>query len=391
MSLHLDYADENFREAWIASTNDPAAIKALVIGGRALVRSGRELERLCEQVQQLQREVEQLRPSELEGSGGSLPLKEVRDIQIVATAQCERCAGGGVIYDPDEFGWEGLLAGEPATLDDRVTARVRERELDNPPSEEGQCPDCEGSGRHSVTLTVAEYESLRRQGTTPLIEPPSLTDLVQNPRRVVELSNRELLEMGARDPRKLLVRSLRHAYREVRREYAARLRAAQAQRESGERTAPQAPERREIEGLLAEGKRIETALALLHREQARDAATPGMTAILVPELEATMAPTTRATQAMSDRAFTTRSDAAASVSILVIDTRWRAAAAPHLQSAITELERAVAAMPASLERLLLNRALRTCALSLRACTRISDRRAFSESSSRTAGRRGVRP
>lgn len=118
------------------------------------------------------------------------------------------------------------------------------------------------------------------------VEPPTFTDLVQNPRRIVELSNRELLEMGRQDPRQLFVRSLRRAYREVRREYAASLRAAQAHHDTDGRTpSPQAPERRHIESLLAEGKRLETALALLHQEQPRNAATPGRIApVLVREL-----------------------------------------------------------------------------------------------------------
>ena len=52
--------------------------------------------------------------------------------------------------------------------------------------------------------------------------------------------------------------------------------------------------------------------------------------------------------------------------------RWRDEATPHLQTAIVELECAVAAMPASYERLLLSRALRTCTLSFRECTRNLD-------------------
>lgn len=285
MSLHLDYADENFRDAWVASANDPAAIKALVIGGRALVRSGRELEQLSEQVQQLQRDVEQLRSSDLDHSDSSRALKDVREVRIVGTAHCDRCAGSGAVYDPDGFGWKELLAGDTATLDDRVTARVQARGLDNTPPEEAPCPDCEGSGRQPVTLTVSEYESLRRQETAPLVEPPTFTDLVQNPRRVVELSNRELLEIGRQDHRQLLLRSLQHAYREVRREYAASLHAAQAHHESGDPIASaQDPDHRRIKSLLAEGKRIETVLSLLHHNQARDAETPGRTAGLVPEL-----------------------------------------------------------------------------------------------------------
>jgi hypothetical protein len=42
--------------------------------------------------------------------------------------------------------------------------------------------------------------------------------------------------------------------------------------------------------------------------------------------------------------------------------RWRDEATPHLQTAIAELECAVAAMPVSYERLLLSRALQTCTL-----------------------------
>lgn len=52
--------------------------------------------------------------------------------------------------------------------------------------------------------------------------------------------------------------------------------------------------------------------------------------------------------------------------------RWGEDVAPHLQSAIIELESALAAMPVSYERLLLNRALRTCTLSFRECARNLD-------------------
>lgn len=52
--------------------------------------------------------------------------------------------------------------------------------------------------------------------------------------------------------------------------------------------------------------------------------------------------------------------------------RWRDEAASHLRTAIVELEGAVAAMPANYERLLLSRALRTCTLSFRECTRNLD-------------------
>lgn len=51
---------------------------------------------------------------------------------------------------------------------------------------------------------------------------------------------------------------------------------------------------------------------------------------------------------------------------------WRERVYAHLQSAIVELECAVAEMPVSYERLLLDRALRTCTLSFRECTRNLD-------------------
>jgi hypothetical protein len=287
VSLHLDYADENFRDAWIASTNDPAAIKALVLGGRALVRSGREVERLAGQVQQLQREVARLRSPDLDDAGRSPGLREVRDVMITATAECERCDGAGAVYDPDGFGWKELLAGDTATLGDRVRARIEARDLNEEPPEEGPCPDCDGCGRQSVTLTFSEYESLRRTDPAMLagLDPPTFADLVHNPRRVVELSARELLEVARQDHRQLLVRSLRHAYREVRREYATGIRAAQAQHGAGNRAVsgldPLYPR---IENMLAEGKRIEAALALLHHELGRDVRTQAVTASLAPEL-----------------------------------------------------------------------------------------------------------
>jgi len=229
MSLHLDYADENFRDAWIASANDPAAIKALVIGGRALVRSGREFEQLAEQVQQLKREVAQLRSPYLDSSDRTPALMQVRDVRIVATPECERCKGSGTVYNPDEFGKE-LLAGDTATRGDRVTARIEARGPDDEPPEKGPCPECDGSGRQPVTLTFSEFETLRRQDAAAFVglDPPTFADLVQNPRRVVELSNRELLEIARQDHRHLLVRSLQRAYREVRREYATSIRATQA-------------------------------------------------------------------------------------------------------------------------------------------------------------------
>jgi hypothetical protein len=52
---------------------------------------------------------------------------------------------------------------------------------------------------------------------------------------------------------------------------------------------------------------------------------------------------------------------------------WREDVCSHLQAAIAELECAVAEMPASYERLLLTRALRTCGLSLSECARNLDR------------------
>lgn len=51
---------------------------------------------------------------------------------------------------------------------------------------------------------------------------------------------------------------------------------------------------------------------------------------------------------------------------------WRERVCSHLQSAILELESAVAEMPVSYERLLLDRALRTCTLSFRECARNLD-------------------
>ncbi len=48
---------------------------------------------------------------------------------------------------------------------------------------------------------------------------------------------------------------------------------------------------------------------------------------------------------------------------------WRAEAATHLQGAIAELERAALVMPASCERALIDRALRTTAQTFRECTR----------------------
>jgi hypothetical protein len=170
MSLHLDYANENLRDAWIAPTNDPAAIKALVIGGRALVRSGRDLERLAEQVQQLQREVALLPSPALDDSDGSSALKQVRDVMITATAECKRCEGTGTAYDPDRFGWNKLLAGDTTTLGDRVMARIEARELDEEPPDEGPCPDCDASGQQSVTLAFTEYESLRRTEADMLVD-----------------------------------------------------------------------------------------------------------------------------------------------------------------------------------------------------------------------------
>jgi hypothetical protein len=51
------------------------------------------------------------------------------------------------------------------------------------------------------------------------------------------------------------------------------------------------------------------------------------------------------------------------------EASWRAEAATHLQGAIAELERAALVMPASRERALIDRALRTTAQTFRECTR----------------------
>lgn len=103
-----------------------------------------------------------------------------------------------------------------------------------------------------------------------------------------------------------------------------------------------------------------------------------------------MATARQATRATRDRAVRP-GRATAPVSLLVADAHWRQAAAPHLGTAIVELERAVAAMPASLERLLLNRALRTCALSFRECTRTPAQPVSSELPGRAVDQSSVRP
>jgi hypothetical protein len=263
MSLHLDYADENFRDAWIASTNDPAAIKALAIGGRALVKSGRELERLAEQVHKLQRDVAQWRSLGLHDSVGPSALKQVGDVMITATAQCGRCEGAVRAAAPlmTQIG----SAGRSCCL---ATPR-RSAIVWGPASRHATWA---ASGRQAVILTFSEYESLRRTGAGMLaeLEPLTFAELVQNPRRIVEISDRELLEIARQEYRQPLVRSVQHAYREVRREYGASIRAAQARHQAGNRAISEHdPLYLRIQNLLRDGKRMEAALSLLRQEQAR--------------------------------------------------------------------------------------------------------------------------
>jgi hypothetical protein len=71
--------------------------------------------------------------------------------------------------------------------------------------------------------------------------------------------------------------------------------------------------------------------------------------------------------------------------------RWRDEATPHLQTAIAELECAVAAMPVSYERLLLSRALQTCTLSFGECSRNLDVLTASGRASEVQRSPGARP
>jgi hypothetical protein len=70
---------------------------------------------------------------------------------------------------------------------------------------------------------------------------------------------------------------------------------------------------------------------------------------------------------------------------------WRERVCSHLQRAIVELECAVAEMPVSFERLLLDRALRTCTLSFSECARSLDLLAAGGRSSEVEHQRGARP
>jgi hypothetical protein len=64
----------------------------------------------------------------------------------------------------------------------------------------------------------------------------------------------------------------------------------------------------------------------------------------------------------------TRACARPDGSRFVTEASWRAEGATHLQGAIGELERAALVMPASRERALIDRALRTTAQTFRECT-----------------------
>ena len=78
MSVHLDYAAENFREAWTHASDDPTTVEALTRGGRALVHVARELEEAASRLDRLRREVEQLR-AERNATAPQRALLVVRD------------------------------------------------------------------------------------------------------------------------------------------------------------------------------------------------------------------------------------------------------------------------------------------------------------------------
>ncbi len=169
MSTHLDFAEESVLEAWRGASTDPSTIEALTRGGHELVRAARELEQLGAVVEELRREVARL--SGADATPGSVTvdrvLNDVRDVRILATAECGRCGGEGQVYDPDGFGWKDILAQAAsdtlrARARARVQARMEELGLDQEPPEEGPCRDCGGRRRIEVSLTAAEYEALHR-------------------------------------------------------------------------------------------------------------------------------------------------------------------------------------------------------------------------------------
>ncbi len=94
MSKHLDYAEEQFRQARANATSDLSTIEALTTGARALVRAVRELEALARQVQELQGEVTALRTSTPGRTAGGT------DVQAAAPVPAPRKAVL-VVRDPN--------------------------------------------------------------------------------------------------------------------------------------------------------------------------------------------------------------------------------------------------------------------------------------------------
>lgn len=86
-------------------------------------------------------------------------MPELHDVRLLVEHRCEECEGSGVVYDPTGFGWRELVK-----LDDKAFMEaVGERGLspkDALPPEEGDCPDCDGSGRSTAYVTPLELWKL---------------------------------------------------------------------------------------------------------------------------------------------------------------------------------------------------------------------------------------
>jgi hypothetical protein len=92
-------------------------------------------------------------PSRLFAAMSTIPdLLPSQIVGVPVIADCGRCDGSGTVADPEGFGYAELNQLEGAAYD-RELARRGHGPTDRFPPEEGDCPDCEGTGRRQAIAT----------------------------------------------------------------------------------------------------------------------------------------------------------------------------------------------------------------------------------------------
>jgi hypothetical protein len=86
---------------------------------------------------------------------------DIKAIEVLV--ECGDCEGGGVVYDPFGFGWEGLFKLSDDEYRKAMADRgygIDGRQLDPShgfaPPEEGPCPECNGTGERLQRMTLDE-------------------------------------------------------------------------------------------------------------------------------------------------------------------------------------------------------------------------------------------